>query len=64
MQFAVPEQQLPLIQRHRTGDPLPILASPSKTDTVFSEGVLTFLDNTVDTTTGTVLLKGEFPNRD
>jgi multidrug efflux system membrane fusion protein len=64
VQFAVPEQQLPLIQRHRTGDPLPILASPSKTDTVFSEGVLTFLDNTVDTTTGTVLLKGEFPNRD
>jgi multidrug efflux system membrane fusion protein len=64
VQFAVPEQQLPLIQRHHTGDPLPILASPSKTDTVFSEGVLTFLDNTVDTTTGTVLLKGEFPNRD
>ncbi|HXQ29955.1 MAG TPA: efflux RND transporter periplasmic adaptor subunit [Gemmatimonadales bacterium] len=63
VQFAVPEQQLPLIQRHRTAD-LPILASPSKDDTVFSEGALTFLDNTVDTTTGTVLLKGEFSNRD
>src|SRR5438477_9793331 len=36
-------------------DALPIL---------FSEGVLTFVDNNVDTTTGTVLLKGEFQNRD
>ena len=64
VEFAVPEQELPLIQRHRTGERLPVLASPSKTDTVFSEGVLTFLDNRVDTTTGTVLLKAEFPNRD
>src|SRR5438046_1915228 len=31
---------------------------------VFSEGGLTFVDNNVDTTTGTVLLKGEFRNRD
>jgi membrane fusion protein, multidrug efflux system len=64
-QFAVPEQQLPLIQQHHAvGDRLPVLASPSKTDTTFSEGSLTFVDNTVDTTTGTVLLKAEFPNRD
>jgi multidrug efflux system membrane fusion protein len=31
---------------------------------VFSEGELTFVDNAVDTATGTVLLKAEFPNRD
>src|SRR6266571_333301 len=47
----------------RTGR-LPVLVSPSKTDTVLTEGVLSFVDNSVDTTTGTVLLKGEFPNRD
>jgi len=41
-----------------------VLVSPSKTDTVFTEGVLSFVDNSVDTTTGTVLLKAEFPNRD
>jgi multidrug efflux system membrane fusion protein len=38
--------------------------SPSKTDTVYQEGLLTFVDNSVDTTTGTVLLKGEFANRE
>ncbi len=29
-----------------------------------SEGQLTFVDNAVDTTTGTILLKGTFPNTD
>jgi len=38
-----------------------VFVSPSQADTVFSEGVLTFVDNSVDTSTGTVLLKGEFP---
>src|SRR3989454_704154 len=41
-----------------------VLVSPSKEDTTVSEGVLTFVDNSVDTTTGTVLLKAGFPNRD
>src|SRR5881398_3494695 len=63
VRFAVPEQHLPDIQRHHRNR-LPVLVSPSKTDTVFTEGVLSFVDNSVDTTTGTVLLKGEFPNRD
>src|SRR6266516_68871 len=51
------------IQRYRRNR-LPVLVSPAKTDTVLTEGVLSFVDNSVDTTTGTVLLKGEFPNRD
>src|SRR5256884_603005 len=59
----VPEQHLAAIQRYHRNR-LPVLVSPSKTDTVFTEGVLSFVDNSVDTTTGTVLLKGEFPNRD
>src|SRR2546423_13664938 len=63
VRFAVPEQHLAGIQRYRRNR-LPVLVSPSKTDTVFTEGVLSFVDNSVDTTTGTVLLKGEFPNRD
>src|SRR5437764_8133238 len=44
VRFAVPEQQLPDIQRHRGGR-LPVLVSPSKTDTAASEGLLTFVDN-------------------
>src|SRR5438445_8708384 len=63
VRFAVPEAHLADIQRYRKNR-LPVLVSPSKTDTVFAEGTLTFVDNSVDTTTGTVLLKAEFTNRD
>src|SRR5207244_3464960 len=63
VRFAVPEGHLPDIQRYRSNR-LPVLVAPSKADTVFSEGMLTFVDNAVDTATGTVLLKGEFANRD
>jgi multidrug efflux system membrane fusion protein len=63
VRFAVPQQSLADIQRYRANR-LPVWVSPSKTDTVFAEGVLTFVDNAVDTSTGTVLLKAEFPNRD
>jgi multidrug efflux system membrane fusion protein len=63
VRFAVPEQHLAAIQRYRKNR-LAVLVSPSQTDTVASEGVLTFVDNSVDTASGTVLLKAEFPNRD
>jgi membrane fusion protein, multidrug efflux system len=63
VRFAVPQTHLADIQRYREHR-LPVFVRPSQTDTVFSEGVLTFVDNNVDTTTGTVLLKGEFQNRD
>src|SRR5438445_7237287 len=63
VRFAVPEQNLADIQRYRPNR-LPVLVSPSKQDTAFSAGALTFVDNSVDTATGTVLLKAEFANRD
>ena len=63
VRFAVPQKHLGDIQRYRQHQ-LPVFVSPSQADTVFSEGLLTFVDNSVDTSTGTVLLKGEFPNRD
>src|SRR5881296_1827882 len=63
VRFAVPERHLPDIQRYRKNR-LPVLVNPSKDDSLYSEGLLTFVDNTVDTTTGTVLLKAEFSNRD
>src|SRR3989442_893300 len=62
VRFAVPQEHLGDIQRYRQHR-LPVFASPSQSDTLFNEGVLTFVDNSVDTTTGTVLLKREFPNR-
>ena len=65
VRFAIPEQGLPDVQRYRhKGAPLTVLVSSSKDDTAYSQGTLTFVDNSVDTTTGTVLLKGEFANGD
>ena len=63
VRFPVPERNLADIQRYRRNR-LPVLVSPSQADTVFQEGVLSFVDNSVDSTSGTVLLKGELPNRD
>src|SRR5213083_1288607 len=63
VRFAVPERALPDIQRYRKNR-LPVLVSPSKEDTTVTSRLLTFVDNAVDTTTGTVLLKAEFANQD
>jgi len=62
--FSVPEARLGDIRRYMAGGPLPVLArTQDGTDTV-EQGRLTFIDNTVDTATGTVKLKGTFENRD
>ncbi|HEV2751999.1 MAG TPA: efflux RND transporter periplasmic adaptor subunit [Gemmatimonadales bacterium] len=63
VRFPVQERYLADIQRYRRNR-LPVLVSPSQADTIFQEGVLSFIDNSVDSSSGTVLLKGEFPNRD
>lgn len=60
VRFAVPAGNLPLIQRHR-GEGVVVRAEPVGGGTV-SEGKLSFVDNAVDTTTGTILLKGTFAN--
>jgi multidrug efflux system membrane fusion protein len=62
VRFAVPAVHLGLIQQHRAGDPT-VRAEPTGGGTV-SMGSLAFVDNAVDTTTGTILLKGSFPNTD
>jgi len=38
------------------------MASPEKDSTGFEQGTLTFVDNAVDMTTGTIKLKGTFTN--
>jgi multidrug efflux system membrane fusion protein len=63
VRFAVPASNLPRVQKYRN-DTLPIHAQPVAGGGVTSAGTLTFLDNAVDTTTGTILLKGLFPNAD
>jgi membrane fusion protein, multidrug efflux system len=63
VRFAVPEDFLSEIQRHRASSPLVRVKSDSG-DSAAAIGRLTFVDNGVDATTGTILLKAEFPNRD
>jgi membrane fusion protein, multidrug efflux system len=63
VRFAVPANNLPLIQEHR-GKDVVVRAMPAGGGGDPSEGALTFVDNAVDSSTGTVLLKGEFPNDD
>lgn len=62
VRFAVPASNLPLIRAH-AGKKLVVRAEPSGGGDP-SEGTLTFVDNAVDSTTGTILLKGRFPNDD
>jgi multidrug efflux system membrane fusion protein len=62
VRFAVPAANLPLIQRHR-GEQL-VVRAQAVGGGVASEGQLAFVDNAVDTTTGTILLKARFANTD
>jgi membrane fusion protein, multidrug efflux system len=61
--FAVPGQYLDTIQARRQGGPLEVEARLA-TDAPPAHGRLTFVDNRVDPTTGTIQLKGTFANDD
>jgi multidrug efflux system membrane fusion protein len=62
VRFAVPAPYLPEIRRRLSGE-LPVRVRPGS-DTTEITGMLSFVDNTVDTTTGTIALKGRFENAD
>lgn len=59
--FSVPGQHLPEIKQHMAAG-LRVDARPKEGGQV-SSGRLTFVDNTVDVSTGTILLKGTFENQ-
>ncbi len=61
--FAAPEQHLATIRAGMAKAALKVIATIADSKDS-AEGKLTFIDNGVDTTTGTVKLKGEFANRD
>ena len=63
VQFGVPEQFLPEIRREQREHPLKVSASFENMN-VPPQGKLTFIDNSVDTTTGMIQLKAAFPNED
>lgn len=61
--FSVPQQYLDEIKSYMKREKLPVEATPSD-NSAAEAGYLTFVNNTVDATTGTILLKGTFANRD
>ncbi|HKJ93382.1 MAG TPA: efflux RND transporter periplasmic adaptor subunit [Longimicrobiales bacterium] len=65
VRFAVPGQTLPLLQKYggADGNGLQVLATPGN-GSAQERGRLTFVDNAVDSTTGTVMLKAHFANHD
>ncbi|HEX8170827.1 MAG TPA: efflux RND transporter periplasmic adaptor subunit [Thermoanaerobaculia bacterium] len=62
VQFSIPQDQLAQV-RARGGSQLEVVAAP-QTGGSASRGTLSFIDNSVDQRTGTIVLKATFPNRD
>jgi multidrug efflux system membrane fusion protein len=59
--FAIPEQQLGELKQYSVGGTLKVDAAPQGSNQHF-QGKLTFIDNSVDLTTGTIKLKATFDN--
>jgi multidrug efflux system membrane fusion protein len=63
VRFTVPERELEAVQKYAAHNTLRALATP-RGDALPVAGALNFVDNGVDTTTGTVTLKARFENAD
>jgi multidrug efflux system membrane fusion protein len=63
VRFAVPAASLQRIRQYASTT-LPVSAHPASAPGTSSTGTLSFVDNAIDTTTGTILLKGTFENKD
>jgi multidrug efflux system membrane fusion protein len=62
--FGVPESRLPELKRFMALGTLRVDARPPTDEHVPSLGRIAFVDNNVDPTTGTIRIKGTFPNDD
>jgi multidrug efflux system membrane fusion protein len=63
--FTVAEDYLPpIVKRLRGGATLPVTAFDRGGAVKLASGILKTLDNQIDTTTGTLKLRAEFPNED
>jgi membrane fusion protein, multidrug efflux system len=62
--FSVPEQRLPAIRRLSAVRKLAVAAAPNDDPGRSAAGYVSVIDNTVDAATGTIRLKGTFPNAD
>ncbi len=62
--FGVPQQYLAAINRYRASGSLAVRVTPPGIDEKAELGELSFVDNTVDSATGTIRLKATFKNAD
>jgi multidrug efflux system membrane fusion protein len=62
--FALPEPLLPELRRYMARGSIRVEARPSSGESHLAIGNITFIDNTVDQTTGTIKVKATFPNAD
>jgi len=62
--FALPEQNLPELKKHMIAGALKVEAVIPGDEKPPEQGILTFVDNAVDTATGTIKLKGTFENHE
>ena len=62
--FSVPQKYLDDIQHFSARGPLAVEIRPSDDSSAVLRGTLTFINNQVDTTTGTIQLKATFANSD
>jgi multidrug efflux system membrane fusion protein len=62
--FDIPGGDLPEVQRYQPQGPLAVTAWPAQKDGKKVSGVLSFIDNTIDQATGTILVKADFANTD
>ena len=60
--FTLPQQYLPDLKKHMARGTLRVLANLPDEQGAVEQGALTFVDNLVDTTTGTIHLKATFTN--
>jgi len=62
--FSLPEARLTELKRFMARGALRVLASPPNDDAPAAIGHISFIDNSVDPQTGTIKVKGTFPNAD
>jgi multidrug efflux system membrane fusion protein len=64
VEFAIPEARLPEMKRYMAENTVKVAAAPPNDTANPSTGHITFVDNQVDPSTGTIKLKGTFANED
>lgn len=62
IKFTVPERYLAAITAAQKTAPLQVTATITDSGLSVSDGVLTFIDNTVDLSSGVIQMKAQFPN--